>query len=144
MPCDPLQNKVIPIMAVKEVHNKLLNKIRKQPTAQKTIGAVLHTTDINWPKVYMIPQKVTIDTTLRIFQFKIFNNILYLNKKISKFDLNTSPLCSLCNQNPEDIPHLFCNCAKTQDLWNSFASASGENLDLPPAQCLPWRIKYSR
>ena len=128
---DPLQNRVIPIMAVKEVYNKLLNKIRKPPTAQKTIEAVLHTTDINWPKVYMIPQKVTIDTTLRIFQFKILNNILYLNEKISKFDLNVNPLCSLCNQHPEDILHLLCNCAKTQDLWNSFANALGENLDLP-------------
>ena len=29
MPSDPLQNKIIPIMAVKEVYNKLLNKIRK-------------------------------------------------------------------------------------------------------------------
>ena len=37
----------------------------------------------------------------------------------------------LCNQHPEDVPHLFCNCAKTQELWNSFASALGENLDLP-------------
>ena len=32
---DPLQNRVIPIMAVKEAYNKLLNKIRKPPTAQK-------------------------------------------------------------------------------------------------------------
>ena len=79
----------------------------------------------------MIPQKVTIDTTLRILQFKILNNILYLNKRISKFDLNVSPLCSLCNQHPEDILHLFCKCAKTQDLWNSLASVLGENHDLP-------------
>ena len=50
---------------------------------------------------------------------------------ISKFDLSVSPLCSLCNQYPEDVPHLFCNCAKTQELWISFASALGENLDLP-------------
>ena len=35
MTSDPLQNKVIPIMAVKEVYNKLLNKTRKPPTAQK-------------------------------------------------------------------------------------------------------------
>ena len=42
-----------------------------------------------------------------------------------------SPLCSLCNQHPEDILHLSCNCAKAQDLWNSFANALGENLDLP-------------
>ena len=55
----------------------------------------------------MIPQKVIIDTTLRIFQFKILNNILYLNKKMSKIDLNVSPLCSLCNQHPDDIVHFF-------------------------------------
>ena len=42
-----------------------------------------------------------------------------------------SPPCSLCNQHPEDVPHLFCNCAKTQDLCNSFAGALGGNLDLP-------------
>ena len=50
MTSDPLQNKVISIMAVKEVYNKLLNKIRKPHTAQKTIEAILHTTDNNWPK----------------------------------------------------------------------------------------------
>ena len=50
---------------------------------------------------------------------------------ILKFDLNVSPLRSLCDQHPKDTPHLFGNCAKTQDLWNSFASALGENLDLP-------------
>ena len=110
---DPLQNKVIPIMAVKEVYNKLLNKIRKPTYCPKNNGSSLHTTDINWSKVYVIPQKVTTGTTLRIFQVKILNNILYLNKKISKFDLNVSLLCSLCNQHPEDVPHLFCNCAKT-------------------------------
>ena len=64
---DPLQNKVIPIMAAEEVYNKLLNKIKKPPTAQKTIEAVLHTSDINWPKLYMIPQKLTKDATSRIF-----------------------------------------------------------------------------
>ena len=66
-----------------------------------------------------------------LFRVKILSNILYLNKKISKFDFDVSPLCSLCNQHPEDVPHLFCNCSKTQDLWNSFAGALGENLDLP-------------
>ena len=80
---DSLQNKVIPVIAAKQVYNKLLNKIKKKNNTycSKTIDAVLHTTDINWPKVYMIPQKVLIDTTLRNFQFKILNNILYLNKK---------------------------------------------------------------
>ena len=51
MTSGPLQNKAIPIMAVKEVYNKQLHKIRKPLTATKTIEAVLHTTEINWTKV---------------------------------------------------------------------------------------------
>ena len=47
MNSDLLQNKVVPIMAVKEVYNKLLNKIIKPPTAHRTIEAVLQSTDIN-------------------------------------------------------------------------------------------------
>ena len=111
MPSDPLQNKVITIMAVKEVYNKLLNKIRKPSTAQKTIEAVLHTRHQLAQDLHD-SSKGYIRYHLTNFQFKILNNILYLNKKISKFDLNVSPLCSLCNH-PEDVPHLFCNCAKT-------------------------------
>ena len=67
MTSDTSQNKVIPIMAVKEVYNKLLSKITKPPTAQNTIEVVLHTTDISWPKVHMIPQKVTITNHLKNF-----------------------------------------------------------------------------
>ena len=65
----------------------------------------------------MIPHKVTIETSLRVFQYKLLNNIIYLNKRISKFDPAVNPLCSLCSQAPEDGVHLFCHCQKTQQLW---------------------------
>ena len=38
--------------------------------------------DIDWKHVYLLPRRVTMDTNLRIFQYKILNNVLYLNEKL--------------------------------------------------------------
>ena len=70
----------------------------------------------------MIPQKVTIKTSLRVFQYKLLNNTIYLNKRISKFDPAVDSLCSVCSQAPEDIVHLFCHCQKAQQLWELLRS----------------------
>ena len=41
--------------------------------------------DIDWKHVYLLPRRVTVDANLRIFQYKILNNVLYLNVKLFKF-----------------------------------------------------------
>ena len=103
-------------MAVKSVYNILLRSVKTCPTSQKSIETLLNNYSINWPEVYMIPHKVTIETSLRVFQYKLLNNIIYLNKRIAKFDSAVNPLFSLCSQAPEDVVHLFCCCQKTQLL----------------------------
>ena len=79
----------------------------------------------------MIPRKVSISSSIRIFQYKILNNILYLNRKISKFDQRVSHLCSLCLKEPEDRLHLFCQCEKTQVLWETLSNKVAGFLSLP-------------
>ena len=44
--------------------------------------------------IYTLPCKVTINSFLRLFQCKILNNILYLNKKLDTFSLSNTQLCS--------------------------------------------------
>ena len=46
--------------------------------------------------IYTLPRRVTINTNLRIFQYKVLHNILYLNKMLYKFGKKVSPLCSFC------------------------------------------------
>ena len=79
----------------------------------------------------MIPQKVTIDSALRIFQYKILTNTLYLNKRISKFNTAVSPPCSLCSLELEDVLHLFCHFPKTQNLWESLRERLSPQFSLP-------------
>ena len=42
---------------------------------------------IDWKHVYHLPHRVTVDTILRIFQYKIWNNVLYLNEKLFRFKI---------------------------------------------------------
>ena len=58
-------------------------------------------------KTYTLPCKVTINAYLRSFQYKILNNILYLNKKLHTFGLSNT-----------QVSHLFYYCTQIQDIWN--------------------------
>ena len=71
----------------------------------------------------MIPQKVTIESSLRVFQYQLLNNAIFLNDRLSKFAPSISPLCSLCQQCPENVLHFFCECQKTQALWHALCDA---------------------
>ena len=78
-------------MTVKSAYNIILRSVKTCPTSQKPIEILLNKHSINWPEVYIIPQKVTIETSLRDFQCKLLNNIIYLNRRISKFNCDINP-----------------------------------------------------
>ena len=65
--------------------------------------------DIDWTAVYMLPRLVMHNTYMRSFQYKILNNILYLNKKLHIFGTKLSPLCSFCNLYDETPCHILMN-----------------------------------
>ena len=68
---------------------------------------------------------------MRIFQYKILNNILYLNNRFYKFGYVEPPTCSLCNSETETMTHLFCHFSKTDQMWNSLTSWCKDCLILP-------------
>ena len=106
----------------KMAHLKLIQPLSKPPTSQLYFQKVLGFGKVEWKKVYMLPRIVTIDSSLRSLQYKILNNILYLNERLYKFNIADSPLCSLCGAYNESIKHLFCTCTVTQRLWDQLKS----------------------
>ena len=71
-------------MSATSMYMKLIQPLFKPPTSQKPIEKLLNNYEVNWRQSYLIPRKVTIDTSLRIFQHKILTNILYLNEVYPK------------------------------------------------------------
>ena len=89
-------------------------------------------TELYWRVIYILPSKGTTNTYLRLFQYKILNNIFYLNEKPFVFKLFTKSFCSFCNSFGENITHLFCDCTITQCLWKKLQLKLKDNITLLP------------
>ena len=72
-------------------------------TAKKTLSGKFEIGEELWPKIYMLSSKCAIDTGTRVFQYKILNNVLYLNKHLYKMKVVESSLCSLCQKENETL-----------------------------------------
>ena len=101
-----------------------------KPTSQIYFESFFDTI-LDWKAICLMPRKVTVDTVTRIFQYKIINNILYLNKKLYIFKKVFSPLCSFCNSHDETILHIFFECTVTQNLWKQLCLLLRHNLIFP-------------
>ena len=101
------------------------------PTSQKYFGNFFPSLSFTWKDVYILPRIVNINTRLRVFQYKVRNNALYLNKHLYIFTLSDTKLCSFCNQQDETVIHLFANCSKSKTLWNSLKEFFKDTINLP-------------
>ena len=75
----------------KELYNISLCSMYEKPTSQSSYEKLLET-NLNWKEIYILPRKVSTDTNLRMFQYKIWNNILFLNRLLFKSKKIQSPL----------------------------------------------------
>ena len=73
------------------------------PTSQKYFIRLFPNLQCDWKGIYFLTRKVTIDTKLRIFQYKLLNNILHLNKHLFMFRKKDTKHCSFCKLQDETI-----------------------------------------
>ena len=93
--------KFIPINSVtaKFVYTLCISHKFSPPTSKKLLLTKFNIDDQKtWSSVYLLPAGATLDTKIRMFQYKILINIPYLNKKLYHMNLVESPLCSLCKR----------------------------------------------
>ena len=117
---------------------QILLRINK-PTSQSYFENLFEIADIDWKKVYFISRIVTIDTKLSAFQYRILNNILYLNKMLFSFGINNNPLCSFCKSRDETMIYVFYDCAHIQMVWTklqSYLASSLKILNLTPQSAI--------
>ena len=90
------------------MYNFLILRIRKPPSSTNYSTEKLNLNlDTEWDKICLIPRRATIETKMRIFQYKMLNNFLYMNKKLCKMGLVETSLCSFCKEHDETLIHLF-------------------------------------
>ena len=112
---------LLPDMPVKAAYKILIRPLVKTPTFQKSLEKLLCRQDLDWASIYLIPRMFTVESKLRIFQYKVLNNILYLNDRLYKMGIVQTPLRSLCKREKETVIHLLCQCHVTRQLWCSLS-----------------------
>ena len=51
-----------------------------KPTSQHYFEKDFSKSNIDQKKIYILPRVVTVDNRIRVFQYKMLNNVLFLNK----------------------------------------------------------------
>ena len=59
------------------------------------------TFELDWERIFSLPFKITLNTKLRKFQYKILHRMCYTNIMLFKFGLADSPSCYFCNKELE-------------------------------------------
>jgi hypothetical protein len=72
----------------------------------------------NWKSVYNNCFKITTDSTLQWFQYRLIHRILPVKVYLKKIGVFQEDSCSLCGEEGEDIQHLLYYCNKSRAIWN--------------------------
>ena len=118
-------------LSSKQLYSLLIHERGHIPTSKAYFENRFPNIENDWLKIYMLPRKSSIHAYDRVFQYKILNNILYLNKKLYQFGKSQTSLCSFCSTYDEDPPHLFAECPETLALWASLKANLSPILELP-------------
>ena len=102
----------------KMIYNIHIDKLFKTPASKLYYSNKFNVTEDDWPLIYTLAGKLTLNSKLRVFQYKVSNNILCLNKSLYKMKLADTPLCTFCQREEETINHLFLECEYSKTLWS--------------------------
>ena len=101
----------------------------------------------DWRNIYSLPRITTINKYLSSFQYKICNNILFLNKKLFVFWMKNTPLCSFCTKKDESLLHIFSKCTSVICLEQLFLKKKIDFMNIYTTDCfgfvwaLEWQYK---
>ena len=106
-----------------EIYAILISKFQNKPSSNFYFENLFNNNDIDGATIYMLPYLAPYNTYMRSFQYKLLNNLLFLNK--------SSPLCSLCNLCDKTPLYIFYECVSIKCLWWDLVHSFQNSLVLP-------------
>lgn len=128
-----------------KISNKVYSKInahKSLPIQQKAKWEKLVNSQISdreYAKLFTFPQKVTIATKYRDFQYRMLHSAIITNRTLYLWKILPSDKCSFCKKHPERIPHLFYLCEFTCLFWQDIKEYVDDNAT-EDAQICQWLL----
>ena len=70
------------ILSSKEIHSILISNIFNKRNSNIHSEILFDNITLDWSKMYLLTRLAAIDPTQRSFQYKILNNVFFLNKEL--------------------------------------------------------------
>jgi hypothetical protein len=109
-------------LTTKEVYWHLLNKICKRPTSEVSWEEEtgLNFDEKDWESIYMNVLKITRDTKLLSFHFKITHRTLACKQNLYRWKIKLDNICDLCQNETDSIEHHLLACPQILPFWDRF------------------------
>jgi len=118
-----LKDSTLPLDSItsSKLYWKLIEIIQVYPSARHEFSTLFQNSGdlFYWEVIYQILHVVTLDTKIRVFQYKLLNRIIYTNKSLYKMKMIDSPLFTFCKISDEPLEHLFSRCDLIVAFWMS-------------------------
>jgi hypothetical protein len=116
------QRKKLEEITTKDLYWHLVQSKCKRPTSenkwQEETGLNFNVKD--WEEIYMNIYKVTRDTKLITFKFKVTHRILACKRNLQRWKIKDDNLCDMCGIEIDNIEHHLLACSKILPFWDSF------------------------
>ena len=83
-----------------------------------------------WQSIFSLPNNITQDAALRIFQYKILHRILPTNKLLTIYGMRDNANCEFCTTVEETLIHMFHTCPTILTLWYEIAEWLAPEIDI--------------
>ena len=107
-------------LSPKQLYSLLISETYHQPTSQKCFDNLFPNIELPWKEICLNARQPKANSHLRCFNYKIINNVFYLNKKLVQFGQTQSQLCPFCHTKAETTLHVFHKCSVVKILCKQF------------------------
>lgn len=111
------------ILNTKVLYNHLVRGKKRTPTCKikwsETYPNFNDAAEDLWPNIFKLAFKITRETKLQTFQFKLIHRLITCQKKLNEMKIVESSTCLYCNE-IDDLTHFFLYCSEPNAFWNSF------------------------
>lgn len=96
-------------------------ELRRQNSWASELISAGDDSTIDWEASYSLPYKISRETKLQSFQFRILHRLITCNKYLHTIRLHNDGNCSLCGR-PDLISHFFITCPQVSLFWDNLSS----------------------
>lgn len=101
----------------KDMYNSLINSVQNTNTAELKWTSNLNIDIENWKQVCENTFKLSKDTTIQWFQYRLQHRILPVNTYLKNIGIKNCNKCNICKTEIESIQHLFWECDEIKRIW---------------------------